>query len=401
MKKTLTQMPRSRLRWLTAGAAALVSALAAALLLWSCARLADRPDQQAAQRWTADGTAFAQISLFLPQDNALTPQALQQARARIDSTLTQASLEPANENARLWLDTAAAELDGTASTDRGTVSVAVTAVDGDFFHFHPQQLKSGSTFSAADERRDTIVLDELAAWQLFGSPDVTGRPVTLNGTLYYVCGVTAAVQDDAAALTYGEKPRVWIFYESLPVTDTPALTHYEAVLPQPYSGYALQLAQEIFGTKDRPCTLLENTVRFEAASLWDALTAIPRATMREDGVAYPWWENAARYAQMRAALAFGAALLLLVWPAGFVIFALAYLWKRRRWRLRDVRRLIDRAIDRRRTAAWNAAQHPNVLFDTALPDDGADGYTPDTSAPYNEDTAPVPMPEENTEEAAP
>jgi hypothetical protein len=49
---------------------------------------------------------------------------------------------------------------GTASTDRGSTAVSITAAGGDYFYFHPLQLKSGSTFSDADLQHDTIVLDE-------------------------------------------------------------------------------------------------------------------------------------------------------------------------------------------------------------------------------------------------
>ena len=401
MKINLKPAGANRLRWLISGGTALLLALLAAALLLGCTRITDRSDQQAAQRWAADDAAFAQISLFLPQGSALSPQELLRIRAQTDSRLTQASLEPANENARLWLDAASTELTGTASTDRGSASVTITAVDGDFFHFHPQQLKSGSTFSGADERRDTILLDELAAWQRFGSPDVTGRPVTLNGRLYYVCGVTAVADDSAAVLTYGERPRVWVFYESLANAETLALTCYEAVLPNPYTNFALQLAEEIFGTESRDCVLLENSVRYRASGLWSTLKGIPRASMRTSAAIFPWWENAARYQQTRAALLFGAALVCLVWPVLFAAAVLILLWKRRRWRLRDVRGLLERAIDRRRTAAWNASHPAAVSSGSAAENAEAPGYTADTSDGYNDITAPAAVPEETTEEAAP
>ncbi len=351
--------PTPALRRLLCWAAALLLT-AAALCLWAVrSDLADRPDQQAAARWSADEASFAQVSLYLPEKDALDTEALLRARAALDSALTQASLEPANENARLWLDAASAELTGAAATDRGTANVAITAVNGDYFHFHPLQLKSGSTFSPADERQDTIVLDELTAWQLFGSSDVTGRPVTLNGALYYVCGVAAMPQDSAAVLTYGERPRVWIFAESLP--EAPALVWYEAVLPEPYTGHALQLVEDAFGTGERDCVLLENSTRYRPAGLWKTLKALPRASMRTDGIAYPWWENAAVWQQTRAALLLAAQLLCLVWPALLLLLTLWRLWRRRRWHLRDIGRLIERAVDRRRTARWDAATHPDAF----------------------------------------
>ena len=183
-------------------------------------QLTDRTDQQAAQRWSGDGTAFAQLSLFLSEKDAFSPRQLQSVRSKLAAALSEASLEPADEDARLWLDAVSLQTTGTASTDRGSAAVSITAAGGDYFHFHPLQLKSGSTFSDTDMQHDTVVLDELAAWQLFGSNDVTGRPVQLDGRYYYVCGVAAVPEDAASMLTYGEHARVWIFYDSLPDADS-------------------------------------------------------------------------------------------------------------------------------------------------------------------------------------
>lgn len=342
------------------------------------ADLTARADQQAAQRWSGDGTPFAQTSLYFAETQALSERELLTARSRLAAALTEASLEPANENARLWLDTASLQLKGTASTDRGSAPVSITAVSGDHFYFHPLQLKSGSTFSDADERHDTIVLDELAAWQLFGSSDVTGKAVTLNGQLYYVCGVAAVPEDEACALTYGEHARAWVFYDTLPDAEELSLTCYEAILPEPYSGFALQLLTDAFGTEDRACTSVVNSTRYTAASLWSTLKNLPRASMRQSGVAYPWWENAAVYVQNQAALLFAAQLLL---GAGPALLSVLLLWKGLRSLLRRLptpRKLIEKAIDRRRIAAWNAALHPDALSQET------DGTPPRQPVPYEE-----------------
>lgn len=350
---------------LLTGAVCLVLVCACLVLGAVRADLTARADQQTAQCWSGDGTPFAQVSLYFAETQALSGRELQTVRSRLAAALTEASLEPANENARLWLDTASLQLKGTASTDRGSAPVSITAVSGDHFYFHPLQLKSGSAFSDADERHDTIVLDELAAWQLFGSNDVTGRAVTLNGQLYYVCGVAAVPEDEASVLTYGEHARVWVFYDTLPGAEELSLTCYEAVLPEPYSGFALQLLTDAFGTEDRACAAVTNSTRYTAAGLWSTLKNLTRAAMRQNGVAYPWWENAAVYVQNQAALLFAAQLLLGAGPALLAVFLL---WKGLRALLRRLpapRRLIEKAVDRRRTAAWNAAPHPDALSQEA------------------------------------
>ena len=355
------QRRRLTLRRLLAGAICLLL-VCVCLVLGAVRRdLTDRADQQAAQRWSGDGTPFAQLSLYLSEADALSSRQLQSARSALAAVLSEASLEPVSEDARLWLDAASLQTEGTASTDRGSATVSITAAAGDYFYFHPLQLKSGSTFSDADVQHDTIVLDELAAWQLFGSSDVTGRPVRLNGKHYYVCGVAAVPEDAASTLTYGEHARVWIFYDSLPDAENAALTCYEAILPEPYTGFAQQLMEDAFGTENTDCTLLVNSTRYSFSGLWKTLTGLTRAAMRPVGVAYPWWENAAVYVQNQAALLLLAQLVLGIGPA---FLTLLLLWKLLRavWkRLPTPKTLIEKAVDRRRTAAWNAAAHPDAL----------------------------------------
>ena len=359
------QRPSPKLRRVLAWAVCVLLVCAGLVLGAVRQVLTDRADQQAAQRWSGDGTAFAQLSLFLPESEALSPRQLQNARSKLAAALSEASLEPVSETARLWLDAASLQLEGSASTDRGSTTVSITAADGDYFYFHPLQLKSGSPFSDADLQHDTIVLDELAAWQLFGSNDVTGRAVKLNGKHYYVCGVAAIPEDAASTLTYGEHARVWIFYDSLPDAEDLALTCYEAVLPEPYTGFAAQLLADAFATENRDCVLRTNSTRYGFVSLWNTAFGFTRAAMRQSGVAYPWWENAAVYIQSHAALLLLAQLLLCIGPA---LAGLVLLWRLARKLLRKLptpKQLIERMIDRRRTAAWKAAEHPDALSEEA------------------------------------
>lgn len=323
--------------------------------------LADRVDQQAAARWSADGTPFAQLSLYFAQPQTL--QSINETATRLDNALTEASLEAVSEDARLWLSAYSNQQTATATTPNGTATVQVLAVGGDYFHFHPQWMLSGCTFAPDDEQKDTIVLDELAAWQLFGSSDVVGRTVTVNGALYTVCGVVAMADDDAAILTYGENPRVWVNYDRLYKLEDAGVLWYEVVLPNPYTGYAKGLMRDTFMTESIDCALVENSLRYSLGGLWGALRGIPRAALHNMGVAYPWWENAALYNQTRAGLLFGAQALCMVYPIG-VLVALAVLgFKRRPWHFRDLLAAIDRRRQRKLAAAWDAAAHPDALSD--------------------------------------
>ena len=317
-------------------------------------------DRQTAARWAADGSRCAEVSLFLDADNAFSPQQIQGIRTSMDARLQQESYRAA-EGGRLWTFAAGCEEEGSASTDQGSCAVNVTAVQGDYFFFHPQQILSGSTFLDSDVNRDTVVLDRLAAWQLFGSSDVTGRTVTLNGSSFIVCGVVDVPQDAAAVLTWGDKARVWVFYDALHGGEEALLTFYEAVLPDAYTGYAMKQLQEVTGVPETGCLAVENSARYKPSSLWKTLRQMERAGLRNDAVRLPWHENAARLVQNRAARLWAWQLVCLVYPVLLLAVWAVIAWRHRRWHLTDLKKAWDARVQRRLQEQWDAAGHPDAF----------------------------------------
>lgn len=383
MKKFLSQFSQPRLRrWALRGAAVL--ALVGISLGLGAARrgLLGRSDQQAAQSWSGDGTRFAQLSLFLAPGSALSSDGIREKRSALDTALTEASIKPANDTARLWLDAYSCSYTGSASAGNASAKVNITAVGGDFFFFHPQRFLYGGGFAESDEQHDTAVLDELAAWQLFGSSDVVGRDLTVNGKDYLICGVAAAKLGAADKLTYGELPRLWLSYDSVHIGTDTAVTCYEAVLPDPYTGYAKNLLKTGFGTADLDCTVTENSARHRLGALWNTLRSLPRAGMRSSGAAYPYWENAEQYNLGRAAVLLGLQVLCLIYPVLAAAVLLVLCWRRRHWHLRDLRAALVRRHERRLQAAWDASQHVDALEDPAgeIGETGETDGSPEESA---------------------
>lgn len=360
-------------RWLARAAAVFLLVGISLCLGGARHALTGRLDQQAAARWSGDGTPYAQVSVYFDSTTALSADTLQQKADQIATSLTESSLEPAGENARLWLSAASAEQPASATAERGSTSLQLLAVSGDYFFFHPMWMLSGSAFGASEEHNDTVVLDSLAAWQLFGSNDVVGRSVTIDGLSYVVCGVAKAPVDDAAgALTYGETPRAWVQSARLHKADEALLTCYEAVLPNPYGGYARGLVEDTFSAADGGCVVVENSRRYGLAGLWQTFTGFPRAALRQQAVAYPWWENAALYCQSRAALLFFAQALCMLYPLGLAVVGAVWCVRHRPWHFRDLLALIERRRQRRLLAAWDAAAHPDALTEMAEDDPFAD-----------------------------
>ena len=153
------------------------------ILLFTVKYLGQAQDsQQAAERW-GGGEGVSQVSCFFSVDSGVTVDRLRSFEYGIDSALTDAAVQQESENpgARLWADAYSADGQVTLSTDRATLTADAIGIGGDFFLFHPQTLLYGSYFSGNDLNSDYCVLDQDAAWQLFGSSDVAGMTVRPPG----------------------------------------------------------------------------------------------------------------------------------------------------------------------------------------------------------------------------
>ena len=131
--------------------------------------------QTAAERWSDDGKA-SQISCFFSVGSGITEDGLLEFEHTVDGALVDASVvqESVNPGARLWADAYSADGQVTLSNDKTSLTADAIGIGGDFFLFHPLTLLSGSYFSGNDLMQDYCVIDEDAAWQLFGSNDVAG-----------------------------------------------------------------------------------------------------------------------------------------------------------------------------------------------------------------------------------
>lgn len=88
--------------------------------------------------------------------------------------LQEASITETSENpsARLWVDAYSADGKITLVNGKNTLDANAIGIGGDFFMFHPLKPITGSYFSGNDLMQDYCIIDQDAAWQLFGSNDV-------------------------------------------------------------------------------------------------------------------------------------------------------------------------------------------------------------------------------------
>jgi hypothetical protein len=274
--------------------------VALALLILGIGRENGLDSQQEAQRW---GGQTVQVSAFLSQTAGYTDDNVLSLRAQVDQTLAAATLEAETENARLWMDAYSAQTTVTAAYGSNTQSVRAIATGGDFFAFHPLDMLSGWYYTSNDVSDTLVVLDENLAWKLFGGTDVAGMAITINGYACTVAGVAKAPKNAVEAAAYGEEDTVYLPYSFLcRMGQTVPLTCYEAVLPEPVSGFGLETVQTALGLGDAEAEMVKNTDRFSFSRCLQVAKAYDTRVQRTGTIYYPFWENAARTMENRWAL---------------------------------------------------------------------------------------------------
>ena len=268
--------------------------------------------QSAAQAWRGESEMrFAQESVFLPNDSLATIDDIYSFRQSLEAAFVEASLE-APEGGRLYDDAYSGQTRLTVQSDRASVSVKTLGVGGDFFLFHPIRLLSGSYLTSQDFMQDRVVLDENLAWALFGSSDVVGQNVIINGREYPVAGVVAIERDFATKKAYTEDAFMFMDYEAMNAISETKLSCYELVAPNMVKNFAKNIVKEKF--KPDTGAIVENTGRLSAARLYQILRDFGKRSMNEKGIIYPYWENAARMCEDYAALYLLLLVLLLIYP---------------------------------------------------------------------------------------
>ena len=315
-------------------------------------------EQQAAERWQGDSeTAMAQVSAFLTEDNALSALSLYGISESIDTALTDAGVDAETTP---WIWAASGQTDGAVSSGDNAVNVEITAVQGDFFQFHPMQLASGGYISSEDLMHDRVVIDELTAWNLYGSSNAAGMALTYNGQLYYVAGVVQALSGDANEICYGDNTaRVYLFSDGAADGTEIPLTTFEAVIPEPVEGFALSALQDALGYRDgADMEFIQNTGRFDFENVLTIASDLPMRGVQTSPIFYPYWENAARLTENQLAIAAVLSIAVLAWPAGSLIALLVWYNSHRKWRLgRDIKLFGSRVVDKHRAKRYYSSEH--------------------------------------------
>lgn len=316
-----------------------ISLLIFLLLLLVTNHMASGQDsQQMAKRWSREGDA-AQVSCFFSPNAEVSEEALEAFEHSMDQKLMEASVTQESENpsARLWADAYSADGRITLTNGSSTLEADAIGIGGDFFLFHPLKLVTGSYFSGNDLMQDYCVLDEDAAWQLFGSSDIAGMTVFIGGIPHIVQGVVERPEGRLAEAAGLDSTLVYVSYETLELYGkNNGINHYEIVMPNPVSKFALNHVKENIGVEEKEMEVLENSSRYSLLSRLKLIADFGTRSMNGKAIIYPYWENIARgYEDIIALLTF-LMLILLLYPIGLGLVLFIIWWRHKGWTLKDV-----------------------------------------------------------------
>ena len=302
-------------------------------------------DQNVARRWAPEGGS-AQISCFFTESTEVDKNKIMTFEQKLDSVLLESSITASNEEARLWADAYSAPGTVTLANGKKTLEAQALGIGGDFFLFHPVRLLNGSYFSGEDLMHDKVLIDEDAAWQLFGSNDVAGMEVTIGGVPHYISGVIkrdSGKLNEAAGLN---KTLIYLSEESLAeYGETAGINAYELVMPNPVSGFAYQKVKESFGIDENGMWVVDNSARYGFKPLFMVISEFGTRSMNAHAIQYPYWENVARGWEDIFAVVLVLQIIFLLIPACILLVSFILWWKRKKWTGKDFLHVLQKGKD--------------------------------------------------------
>lgn len=248
--------------------------------------------QYSAEYWDSDGR-YSMVSVFLPEDNPITQSNVQQLEYTLDQALIKEAIEAPADNARLYVSSYSAKTQVSLSSGRsGSQKCTAYGVGGDFFRFHNYELISGSYLLEDSLMSDYAVLDEEAAWKVFGAIEVDGMTFKYNGKEYIVAGVVRP-QDGYKTKAGGAEAGTVFF----PIGELENVADsYEIIFPNPVSGFAVKQIKEAFtscGYSEDDIKIVNNSERYGFVNSAKRLLKWTEKGMSFKAIKYPYWENSA------------------------------------------------------------------------------------------------------------
>ena len=320
------------------------AAVAAALILTAVgSSLAESQNYNLAyERWKGSSSYdFSQISCFFSDNAGFSVNNVNSARSLLVSALTDASYDTANNTPFVDAYSCYVANAPVKCDISGKSNADITAVGGDFFFFHDFELVDGSYFSDNDTMQDGAVIDRELAWFLYGSDDVSGMNIYINGIRCYIAGVIKNPDTKADRLCASKAPKAYISYETASAmqlsnsdskdssfaSDFTRISNYECIIPEPVKNFGLTTMKKIIGNEyGDNVSVINNSERFSPKKRCKALKNIEKSVIRSDSVRLPAWENASRITEFKLSYIYTARKYLLFLPALTILFLLVKLF---------------------------------------------------------------------------
>ena len=293
--------------------------------------------QMMAERWSEKKSA-AQVSCFFSVNMQISEDRIREFEHSIDAALADASViqESENPSARLWADAYSAGGKITVSSDKSTLQADAIGIGGDFFLFHPMKMLSGSWFSGNDLMQDYCILDQDAAWQLFGSNDVAGMTVYIGGIPHIVTGVIQRQEGRLTEAAGLDSTLVYVSYKTLSeLGSCNGINHYEIVMPNPVTDFAYNYVNENLGDSGNETEVVENSSRYSFLSRLKLIPQFGTRSMNGKAIIYPYWENVARGYEDILALITLFELLFLLYAVALAVIFFAIWWRNKGWTIKE------------------------------------------------------------------
>ena len=293
--------------------------------------------QMMAERWSEKKSA-AQVSCFFSVNMQISEDRIREFEHSIDAALADASViqESENPSARLWADAYSAGGKITISSDKSTIQADAIGIGGDFFLFHPMKMLSGSWFSGNDLMQDYCILDQDAAWQLFGSNDVAGMTVYIGGIPHIVTGVIQRQEGRLTEAAGLDSTLVYVSYKTLSeLGSCNGINHYEIVMPNPVTDFAYNYVNENLGDSGNETEVVENSSRYSFLSRLKLIPQFGTRSMNGKAIIYPYWENVERGYEDILALITLFELLFLLYAVVLAVIFFVIWWRHKGWTIKE------------------------------------------------------------------
>lgn len=322
----------------------------------------------AASEWGGKKGNYAQMSCFFAENSGFSTTSLNSVRSMILSELQTVSVAP-EEGKTLVPDAYSSPLGNcqiSSDINRHT-SAEITAVGGDFFLFRDFTLLDGVYFTKEDLMQDGAVIDRELAWMLYGSENIAGMDMYINGVKFYIAGVIGTPDTKPEKQCAGKTMRAYISYDmadevtrgSAGMNTAPdgnaqpaafdGVTCYECIIPNPVDSFAENTMEKIFGQQyDGKVDIVSNGSRFEPEKRSKAYKKLSNSVVQDNGIIYPYWENASRIVEFRLSRLYHGRKLILIIPfltLAWILLRLIFLWRSKKPKLK---RYLSLKLDRLR-----------------------------------------------------